>query len=453
MDKIFLTKDISHILDILNFYGRGYIIGGYIRDTLLGIHPKDCDFCTDISYKRLLSIFSGYSSVSVGKSFGVIKIHLNGLTYDIAKMRRDVSFTSNRRETGIEFVDNIMEDLQRRDFTINSIAYDGRNFVYGSKLCEEDINGKTVRFIGLPSDRIKEDPLRMLRGIRLFTEKNLKNFDYDSLNAIKINANLINNISMERIREEFVKILLSDRPKLGIIYLLKCNLLQEFLPELYDCYNFEQHNPNHHKDVFGHSLLVLENTKKDIILRLAALFHDIGKPNTFSMENGVGHFYGHNIISTELTHKILSRLNFSKYIIDAVSKLVYDHMSMINVSTKSSAKKIINRVGIENIENLYFLSRADILGSFPPYNFDRIDAALNLIRGIIFANEPLSVKDLKISGKDIINLGITDGILIGEILKICLAEVLENPDKNNKEILIHIAKCNMHNNKISEKNL
>ena len=436
MKKIVLERDVEHILTILRENGSGYIVGGYVRDKLLGIPPKDCDFCTNLSYETLLEIFKDYNAVAVGKSFGVVKIYYNNKEYDIAKMRKDISFTTDRKNTKIEFINDIQEDLNRRDFTINAIAYDGENLIPVNSHALSDIEDRIIRFIGNPADRIKEDPLRIMRGIRLFVQKNFNHIENITFNAIKNNASLIGNLSYERIRDEFIKIIMSSNPKLGMIYLLKSNLLNYFLPEIYQCYNFMQNNPHHSKDVFGHTLLVLKNTHPDLVLRLSALFHDVGKPLCYTETNGIGHFYSHDKIGYEITKIALKRLHFDNTTIETVSLLVKYHMSFHTVVTSKFAKKIINEIGIDNLDNLYQLCRADILGSFPPYNFSRLDESINIIREILNRKEPISVKDLAISGKDIIQLGFPAGIKIGEILNFLLNHILEYPEENKKDILL-----------------
>lgn len=442
MKKIILENNVLHILNILKENGSGYIVGGYVRDKLLGIPPKDCDFCTDINYEKLLEIFKDYKAVAVGKSFGVIKIYYNNNEYDIAKMRKDIAFTSDRKNTEIEFVSDIQEDLNRRDFTINAIAYDGENLIPVNSHALDDIENRIIKFIGNPMDRIKEDPLRIMRGIRLFIQKDFKGIEANTFTAIKNSAPLIKNLSQERIRDEFIKIIMSNNPKLGMIYLLKSDLLDYFLPEIYQCCNFMQNNPHHSKDVFGHTLMVLTNTKANLILRLGALFHDVGKPHCYTETNEIGHFYSHDKIGYEITKNALKRLHFDNITIEKVSILVKYHMSFHSVVSKKFAKKIINEVGIDNLDNLYQLCRADILGSFPPHNFSNLENSMNIIRKILNEGESISIKDLAINGNDIIALGFSSGKKIGEILKFLLEHILEFPQDNHREILLKIVKEN-----------
>ena len=206
MDRIKLTKDIKDILNILNAHGKGYIVGGYVRDYLLGLIPKDCDFCTDIDYSKLKDIFKDYLPKEIGKAFGIIQIVYNGKSYEIAKLRRDVTFTSFRNIAEVEFINNIYEDLKRRDFTVNAIAYNGSNLIYLSQIEIDDIKNRVLRFVGNGKKRIEEDPLRILRGIRIAGEKNLVILE-KTKQEIKECKNEIKRVSIERVQDEFFKML------------------------------------------------------------------------------------------------------------------------------------------------------------------------------------------------------------------------------------------------------
>ncbi|MGL4971390.1 MAG: hypothetical protein ACRC45_07240 [Cetobacterium sp.] len=207
-NKIKLTEDLKWILNELNKFGKGYIVGGYVRDYLLGIEPKDCDFCTDIDYEKLKVIFQDCSPKEIGKAFGIIQIIYRGKSYEIAKLRKEVGFTESRNIVDVEFVSDIYEDLKRRDFTVNAIAYDGENLIYPSIEAIKDIENRVLRFVGEGSERIKEDPLRILRGIRIAGDKEL-----DILKsveeAILQNKREIKRISIERVQEEIFKMLKS----------------------------------------------------------------------------------------------------------------------------------------------------------------------------------------------------------------------------------------------------
>ena len=306
---MYLDRNIKLILDILQENGQGYIVGGYVRDVLLGLEPKDCDFVTDIEYEKLLNIFSEYSPKEIGKHFGIIQIIYNGKSYEIAKYRKDIGVPEDRKKQEVEFTNNIMEDLKRRDFTINAIAYDGKNFRYVEG-AEEDLKNKTLRFVGDPIARIKEDPLRIMRFIRFLATKNLKSgFEIEKL---KDYLYLLDKISMERIRDEFNKIILSKDIENALSILEKSGVLEYIIPEWSATIGFDQKNSHHYLTVDEHIKKVVSLCDEDLELRIAALLHDIGKPQTFTLDSeGKGHFYNHEIESAKIAESILKRMKYS----------------------------------------------------------------------------------------------------------------------------------------------
>lgn len=230
MERVRLTEDIKNILDILNTYGKGYVVGGYIRDYLLGLKPKDCDFCTDIEYSKLKDIFKDYSPKEIGKAFGIIQIVYRGKSYEIARLRKDVSFTTFRNITEIEFIRDIYEDLKRRDFTVNAIAYDGSNLIYPSVREKEDIKNRVLRFVGDGRRRVKEDPLRILRGVRIAGEKNLYILESTKI-AIKECKSEIKRVSLERVQDEFFKILRGENSSESFRLLYELGIFEELFPK------------------------------------------------------------------------------------------------------------------------------------------------------------------------------------------------------------------------------
>lgn len=248
-----LDFEMEFILKRLQTYGKGYIVGGYIRDYLLGIEPKDCDFVTDLDYSILKNLFIEYSPKEMGKSFGIIQITINGKKFEIAKMRKDIGIPANRKEQSVEFINDIYEDLKRRDFTINAIAYDGEKFYYTTH-SKEDIKNSFLRFVGECSIRIEEDPLRILRFFRFLACKNL-DFDTNSLKAITEKNYLIKKITPQRIKVEMDKILLSHNCTKILEMMKSSNILQFIYP-----FNVEI------------NLSILDNLENNIILKLCFLY-------------------------------------------------------------------------------------------------------------------------------------------------------------------------------------
>lgn len=438
MKNINLSKDEKNILEKLQEYGEGYIVGGYVRDSLLGIEPSDCDFVTNLDYNKLLEIFKDFSPKEIGKHFGIIQIIYNGKAYEIAKYRKDIGTPENRKNQEIEFTNNIIEDLKRRDFTINAIAYDGAIFRYVEG-AEEDLKNKTLRFVGDPIVRIKEDPLRIMRFIRFLATKNLESaFEIEKL---KDYLYLLDKISMERIRDEFNKIILSKDIENALSILEKSGVLEYIIPEWSATIDFDQKNSHHYLTVDEHIKKVVSLCDEDLELRIAALLHDIGKPQTFTLDSeGKGHFYNHEIESAKIVESILKRMKYSAKISSSIKNLVLYHLNTFKNSGRKYVKKLINEMGKDEVLKLFKLMEFDRIAHNPPHDFRSLNELKRLYNEIIEKEEAVSIKDLKISGKDIIELGVSQGKEIGLVLKLIFERVLEDSSLNERKILIKLAK-------------
>lgn len=434
-----LDRNIRLILDILQKNGQGYIVGGYVRDVLLGLEPKDCDFVTDIEYEKLLNIFSEYSPKEIGKHFGIIQIKIDGVHYEIAKMRQDKGIPKDRKEQEIEFTKNIYEDLKRRDFTINAIAFDGEKFYYGDSDSQKDIESKTLRFVGECKKRIEEDPLRILRYFRFLATKDLKHLDKD-VEEISKYRELLQNLSVERIREEFDKIITGKNTYNILKILSDKKILEIIIPEWKECRGFNQRNIHHIYTVDEHILQALKETDIDLITRLAIFFHDIGKPKCFSLgEDGKGHFYNHELISAEIAKEIMGRLRYDKNSIEKVYRIIQYHLVYRIDNEEKFIKKMMNRLEKEDMLRYFQVLRADRKTHRPPYNFKQIERLEKLYQDIVEKNLPISIKDLNISGKELLENGFKQGKNIGEVLKYLLNQVLEYPEYNTQEQLLKLA--------------
>ena len=280
----------------------------------------------------------------------------------------------------------------------------------------------------------------MLRTVRFSCQLNFK-IEKETLAAITKNSQLLKNISKERIRDELCKILLSSLPSKGIKLLQSTNLLEYILPEIIPSIGFDQHHPYHDKDVYEHTLAVLDNTPMKLNLRLAALLHDISKPDCFTLdEKGIGHFYGHETKGAKSGSDILKALRFDNDTIKTVVLLIREHMSKNTPLNPISIKKYINRVGIENLEDLFELQVADIKGLKPTDDFNVVFEIKKMVDKVLKEKQPLMVKDLAIGGKDLIKLGYEPGSELGNLLKLLLEWVIENPKLNNRDDLIKLAK-------------
>ena len=430
-----LNEDVKFILDTLNKNGEGYMVGGSVRDILLGMEPKDYDFTTNINYSKIKEIFKDYSPKEIGKHFGILMIKLNKEHYEIAQYRNDIGILNSRHPESVKFVNSIEEDLKRRDFTINAMAYNNTGLIdlYNGF---DDIKKKLVRFVGEPDLRIKEDALRIMRAIRFAARFNF-NLENESKDSIFRNRHQLKKISKERIKDEFCKILLSDNVDYGLTLLKDLKILELIIPEIKDAYEFSQNNPHHNKDVFTHTIEVVKNTQKDLVTRVTALFHDIGKPRTHSIDkNGVSHYYGHENNSANIAVMALRRLKFSNDFIREVEIMIRSHMIIFENPNPKTVKKFICKIGIANLDRIFDHFYADMNAKKPPVDFSLIENFKEKVNEIISKNENIEKQDLEINGNDMMALKIPQK-QIGRIKNEIYEKVLGNELKNNKEDIIN----------------
>ena len=437
--EIKLNHNIEFILNLLKEEGQGYIVGGFVRDIFLGLNPKDCDFVTDIEYERLKEIFKNFKPKEMGKHFGIIQIKIGGTPYEIAKMREDIGIPLDRKVQKVEFTKNIYDDLKRRDFTINAIAYDGEKFYFGEN-SKEDIENKVLRFVGDCTQRIKEDPLRILRYFRFLATKDLKFFP-ETIDEIKKSKNLIQNLSAERIRDEFSKIITGKNAYKVLKLMSENKILEEIIPEWSKTIGFDQKNIHHIYTVDEHILKSLELTSRDLIIRLAVLFHDTGKPRCYTFgEDGQGHFYKHEKYSVEIAEKLMLNLKFSKIDTERVCKIIKYHSLYRQNIDEIFVKKMLNRFGEEDLYRYLEVVEADRrTHNNDVCNLEDLEQIKTILKKIQETKPPLSMKDLKISGKDLLKVGVPKGKIIGEILDYLMEKVLEDENLNNYETLINLA--------------
>jgi len=430
-----LIKDVKEILNIFEKNGyKAYVVGGAVRNYVLNIKVEDYDITTDAHPNEVEKIFE--KIVPTGIDFGTVTLIYKGNTYEVTTFRKDFLYSKNRKPKKIIYTEDINEDIKRRDFTINSLYCDIHGNIHDNFNGIDDINSKIIRTIGNPDKRFQEDALRMIRAIRFMSKLNF-NIEQKTLESIKRNSELINNISKERINDEFNQILLSQNPSNGIRTLVNTNLMKAIIPEIYSTIDFEQYNKHHDKDVYEHTLSVLDNIEADLKLRLAALLHDIEKPKCLTIdEDGEGHFKGHHIKSAEKSVEILKRLKYDNKTIEDVRVLIrYHYLKDISIKDKG-VKRFIKNVGKERLEDIFKLNIADIKGKATIDSIEKVYSLKEKCNNILERNEPITVKDLKINGNDIKEIGIKEGPKIGEILNFLLDIVIENPKLNQKDVLI-----------------
>lgn len=431
-----IPPEILTVLKKINNNGyESYIVGGASRNLFLNLPVVDWDITTNALPSVIESLFD--KTIPIGRLYGTITVVINNINIEVTTYRKDIGYSDNRKPDEVVFTNDINEDILRRDFTMNTMLIDSNGNLKDLLKGKISIEKKLVETVGDPFLRFNEDYLRVYRYVR-FTNT-LGFFNNKELDELIENLNIPNKISVERIRSEFNKILLSKKPSLGIRHLKKLNLIKNIIPELEKTYDFLQHSKFHHLDVFEHTMEVLDNTDPIIELRLAALLHDIGKPKTFELINGEGHFYGHDKKSVSISEEFLKRLKYPNALISKVITLVKNHMRLLDSENKKSIKKFINKIGENNLENFLKLRKADILGSKTNDNIESVDILKITFEKILNDKEPMSVKDLNVNGYDLIKLGY-EGAEIGIALNELLELVLECPDKNSKAYLLNILK-------------
>ncbi|MBS6007752.1 MAG: CCA tRNA nucleotidyltransferase [Clostridium baratii] len=446
--NITIPSNVKYIID--EFYKNNYeafMVGGCIRDALLCKVPKDYDIATSAKPEITEKLFK--KTIPTGIKHGTVTVLIDNEPYEVTTYRTEGKYKDNRRPDEVYFVSDIKEDLSRRDFTINAFAYNSREGLKDFFGGLDDLNNSLIRSVGDANKRFNEDALRMLRAIRFSTQLNF-DIEENTLNAIKNNKDLIKNISSERIRDELCKILVSKNVRKGLNLLEKCGLLQIIIPEIVPSIGFDQKNMHHFEDVFNHTISVIEKCPEDLTIRLAALLHDIGKPDVFFIDDkGNGRFFGHNTRSEKIARDVLNRLRFDNKTIKAVCILVREHMNVLDNASNLAIKRLINRVSKENIYSLLALQKADILSlNDPNVALYKVSDMKNKIDIIIDSNTPLTVKDLAIDGGILIKeLNLKPGKIIGKILDYLLQLVLKDSSLNTTAILLEESKTFIKNKK------
>ncbi|CDZ75494.1 tRNA nucleotidyltransferase/poly(A) polymerase [Peptoniphilus sp. ING2-D1G] len=435
-----MPKEILEILEIFKkFNHKAYLVGGALRDYLLGKKPHDFDVATDATPDEVCIIFEGNILHEAGREFGTIAIEYKGYEVEIATFRLEGLYRNHRKPKELVFTKNIEDDLARRDFTVNAMAMDmegNLTDLYGGK---EDLENKIIRCVGDAQERIEEDALRIIRAVRFCGTLNF-NMDDELKIVIKEKGHLLKEIAKERIQVEFNGIMLSDKPSASLDLMEELGLLEILFQDLKRTVGYNQKTPYHIKTLFDHIKCVVDSTDKVLEVRLAALFHDIAKPWTLCVdESGVGHFFGHDEMGADMAKNILREYKYSNKVIDKVILLISEHMKVSGKLTDKALRRQIRRVGFENIFDLYDLLMADRACTSIDGDIGDLEYNLSRVKQILMEDKRVKEKNyLCIDGKDIIELGFKEGKIIGEILKYANELTLDNPKLNEKEILLDI---------------
>lgn len=457
---MYIDRCAEFIIRELNRNGyEAYLVGGCVRDSLIGKSVHDWDICTSALPQTVYNIFGnlGLTVVDTGMKYGTVSVLISPCDIDIINQSNERSYSINemdlqiyevttfrkasgsRKMNEVQFTESLEEDLMRRDFTINAMAYHpdkGLIDIIGGK---SDISNKLIRCIKEPEIRFSEDYLRILRAIRFQAQLgfSIEDNTYYWINKL---VNNINNASAERLQSELFKMLASDHVVQALVD--NKNIIATLIPELRDCIGFDQNNPNHRYDIYNHSVKTLEIIVSqgfgDVNLRLAALLHDIGKPITATVgKDGFNHFYGHSSVGALMAEKLLRRLNCTNETINEVSTLIKYHD--FTTDSKSGIKRALNKVGNETFNKILTLRHADILAQ-SGYNIQikisKLQQMRNWFDEIIENNEAFSISDLEISGKDLISMGYTPGKQFGTILSEVFDLVMDGEISNTRKSLV-----------------
>lgn len=431
-----LPENVQYIISKLEKAGfEGYAVGGCVRDTMLGKTPDDWDITTSASPKQVKNLFS--RTVDTGILHGTITVLVNKTGYEVTTYRIDGEYEDNRHPKEVIFTSSLLEDLKRRDFTINAMAYNEKTGIVDEFGGMEDLGQEIIRCVGSPKERFCEDALRIMRAVRFSAQLGYR-IEENTKKAIEELYPNLSSISVERINTELTKLLISANPDyLRNAY--EMGITRVILPEFDDIMMTQQNNPHHCFSVGEHTLHALKQVPADKILRYAVLFHDFGKAHTKSTdEEGIDHFYGHADISAELTRVIMRRLRFDNDTLYSVEKLVRYHDFSID-TTKESVRRAMAKVGEELFPKLLQVREADLMAQSEYKRKDKEEKAsqIQILYSQILQNkECVSLKSLAVNGNDLINNGVKPGKEIGNILANLLDIVLSDPEKNTKEYLI-----------------
>jgi tRNA nucleotidyltransferase (CCA-adding enzyme) len=432
----------NEVLTVIGLLEQGnnsaYLVGGSVRDMIMGREPKDYDIATSHNPENVIKIMedNGYHTVPTGIKFGTVTVLINEMLVEVSTFRSNEVYTDKRHPDTLTYKNSIQDDLGRRDFTMNSLACHPDHEVVDLYDGMEDINNKIIRCVGDSNRRFEEDALRMFRAVRFASQLNF-DIEKNTLDSIKSNAYLAKYVSKERVQIEFNKILMSKYPVKGIELLCETTLIDSICPEFVKTIGFNQNNPHHNLPLNEHIYAVICAVPEDITLRLSAFFHDLGKPYTKTTdEKGISHFHGHAFKSEGIAYTTMKTLKYDNETILNVTKLVKFHDTRVN-SSKSAVKKFMVKIG-DLFKKWSLLCVADIHGQSYFMKSQKLIDIINtnmLYEQILQNDEPTNRSKLAINGKEIREMGYEEGRKIGEILEYCLNLVIEDSTLNDKNKL------------------
>ena len=428
-------------LSLLNAAGyEAYVVGGCVRDSLLGKAPEDWDITTSALPEQTAAVFADYRTIGTGLKHGTLTVLVDGMPLEITTYRIDGEYTDSRRPDSVTFTASLREDLQRRDFTINALAYHPETGIIDHFSGLADLAAQRICCVGEPEKRFTEDALRLARALRFSATLG---FEIEKVTAAAIHrlAPLLRRVAAERIAVELKKLLCGQNVRQ--VLLAYPDVMTAILPELQPMMGLQQDNPYHHLSVYEHTVETVAAVPATPLLRLTMLFHDVGKPNCYTRDlQGFDHFRGHPEISTAIAERALERLHFDRYTIEAVKRLVLHHDDTLSLTDKA-LKRLLNRLGSELAPLLVEVQKADVWGQHPDKRDDRLVFLDNLKRRLmelIEENACFRVKDLAITGKELLEIGYAPGPKVGNVLQTLLEAVMDGDCPNEPNALLKLAK-------------
>ena len=445
--KITLPNKVKYIIDTIAAAGyEAYAVGGCIRDSILGRNPADWDITTSAKPEQVKELFP--RTIDTGIAHGTVTVLLDKEGFEVTTYRIDGEYEDSRHPKEVIFTSNLIEDLKRRDFTINAMAYNETTGLVDAFDGMGDIERGVIRCVGNPLERFTEDALRMMRAIRFSAQLGYE-IEEQTTRAICELAPNLKNISAERIQVELTKLMVSAHPEF-LIKAYNTGVTKVFFPEFDVCMQTNQVHKHHMYDVGTHTLVALTHTPADKYLRLAALFHDIGKPAAMTIDpDGTTHFKGHQKISAKIAKEVLRRLRFDNDTIQTVSRLVEYHDYGNGVEPNSRiVRRAVHKIGEDIFDVLCQLRRADVLAQSMYMREEKLallERWESIYKDIVDQKQCVSLKTLAVTGSDLIAEGMKPGKELGEVLKLLLDHVLDEPQDNTKEILIAYFHSHPHN--------
>ncbi len=423
---------------------ESWAVGGFVRDALgnaasMQTTPGDIDIATSALPAEVKEVFHGHTVVDTGIAHGTVTLVYEGKPYEITTFRADGPYTDGRRPDNVTFSKSIEADLARRDFTVNAITYSPSRGLFDPFGGQKDLAARRLRCVGDAVSRFQEDGLRVLRGLRFMSQLGLV-AEEKTERAMHSEKDRLAAVSGERLFIELKKLLCGNDVKR--VLLSYPDVLGVFLPEILPMVGFDQKNPHHIWDVWTHTAIMVQHTPLNSVDRLISLFHDSGKPKTFTVDSrGRGHFYDHGEHSTTLTEGVLLRLRASREETERILKGVRHHDDM-PPSTRQGVHRLLSRLGEERFVSAMVLKRADNLAQNPAHwnRLANIDAALTMARQLVAERPPFSLRDLAVKGRDLQGLGVAPGPIIGETLAFLFEKVIQQEKPNEKEALLESAR-------------